>query len=131
VKYRIRDIEDKARLIEKIQSMNIDSFGFTVDIHVGKRTERQQAALEVFCRKLAKELNDNNHDMRSLLRSNVNIPWTQASVKEHLWKPIQFAATGKKSTTKMDRTQVSEVYDILMKALGEKHGIFVAFPEKE
>jgi len=67
--------------------------------------------------------------MRRTLKAEVDIPWTAENVKEHLWKPIQKAVMGKESTTKLDRKQVSEVYETLARFLSERHGVFVAFPQ--
>jgi len=105
----------------------------TFDYSTGKqRTGKQRAALEVYCRLLAEELNGAGYDMKLLLQKNpeYEIPWSQAAVKEHLWRPIMLAMTGHESTTECDRKEYTGIYDVLTKNLGEKLGICVLWPEK-
>ena len=59
------------------------------------------------------------------------IPWSSESVKTFLWKPIQDAMFNKDSTTELDRKEVSEVYEVLNRHLGEKFGVTVGFPSIE
>jgi len=97
-----------------------------------QRTGKQRAALEVYCRLLAEELNAAGFDMIHVLsREGANIPWTQNSVKEKLWKPVQLAMLDKESTTECDRKEYSAIYDTLTRHLGQILDLpFVAWPEK-
>lgn len=96
-----------------------------------QRTLTQNAALHKYCQILADELNDAGMDMKSVLKESVEIPWTMEAVKEHLWRPIQKAVTGKDSTTKPLANEYSEIYEVLSRHLGEKKGIFVPWPSRE
>jgi len=115
-------------LIEHLRSREFGEFGFQVQVNIGKRTNKQNAAIHVFFALLAKELNESGLDMKRVLKEETDIPWTSDLVKEYLWKPIQKAALDTTSTTKLDRIQVSHVYDILTRHLGQKFGISVPFP---
>lgn len=53
------------------------------------------------------------------------------SLKEILWRPIQESMVGEKSTTKLAKIEVNDVYDVLNRALGQKLGIHVPFPNDE
>lgn len=66
--------------------------------------------------------------MKRVLKQEVDIPWTTETAKNFLWRPIQKIYINKKSTTRLTKKQVSEVYDILNRMLGEKFGINVEFP---
>jgi hypothetical protein len=78
------------------------------------RTEAQNRALHLFFTQLADELNEKGFDMRTLIRQEVEISWTPYSIKEYLWKPLQKALTGKKSTTQLDKYQeINLIYDNL------------------
>ena len=96
-----------------------------------QRSLKQNSSLHVLFSELANTLNDAGLDQRVVLKPEVSIPWNLESVKTSLWKPIQKAATGKDSTTELDSVEIDKVYDILMRHLGEKFGIFVDFPSNE
>ena len=96
-----------------------------------QRTQPQNSAIHVFCRLLAKTLNNAGLDMRKVLKPEVEIPWTDVTAKENLWKPIQKAMYEIESTTDLDTEQVSKVYDTLNRHLSDKFGVSQAFPSKE
>ena len=103
----------------------------TVRYTIGKqRTNTQNNALQVYCRELANALNDAGLDMKKTLKAEVDIPWTQDLVREHLWKPIQEYVIGKRSTTEANTFQYSEVYDVLNRNMAEKFGVSIPFPSR-
>ena len=62
----------------------------------------------------------------------IKVKWTQWSVKEYLWKPIQAMLYGKRSTTELGRTEVSEVHEELMRIMGEHYCVdYIDFPHEE
>ena len=77
---------------------------------------------------LADALNSAGLDMRKTLKPEIDIPWGKDSVKDHLWRPIQIAMTGKESTTEIDKLQPSDIYAVLDRHLSEKFGIHVEWP---
>lgn len=95
------------------------------------RTDLQNKSLHKYFDMLASQLNEEGLDMRKVLKPAINIPWTKESVKKHLWKPIQDAMYEKRSTTQLERIEVTEVYDVLNRHLGERFGVHVPFPSKE
>lgn len=96
-----------------------------------KRTARQSRALHVLFRLLADTLNENGLDMRKTLKPTVDIPWSPASAKEFLWRPIQKAQLNKQSTTALTTKEIDEVFDTINRHLGEKFGLHVNFPSIE
>ena len=108
---------------------------------MARRTEQQQKAIEVYCRELAEALNDAGYEMKAFFKaasSKVDIPWTQESVKEILWKNVQKPATisedfpeGKKSTTQLETMEVDRVYSILDRHISSSVGVHVEFPSEE
>lgn len=92
-----------------------------------QRTLTQNAAMHLFFGWLADALNEAGYDMRKTLRNDIDIPWTPAAVKEHLWRPIQIAMTDKKSTTEITTVEPTEIHAVLSRHLGQKLGI--ACPE--
>ena len=95
------------------------------------RTAQQNKALHKYFALLADALNAAGLDMRATLKPEIDIPWTEYAVKDHLWRPIQDAMLGKESTTKLETPEVSEVYEVLSRHLGQRFGIHVPFPSRE
>lgn len=93
-----------------------------------QRTKQQNKALHVLFGMLAQELNDNGLDMRKTLKPDIDIPWGANTVKEYLWRPIQVAQLGKKSTTELTTVEIDKVFDTINKHLGEVFGIHIPFP---
>jgi len=124
-------VEEMAQDVRDLASKDIPEFGFhiTFGLKAGKRTTKQRNAMEVYFRLLAETLNDAGLDMKRVLREEIDIPWVQASVKEHLWRPIQLALTDKPSTANLERDEVSKIYKVLDKNLGEKLKVHVPFPQ--
>lgn len=108
----------------------IDYYNVNMDIMENQRTIQQNKALHKFFSMLATELNDAGLDMKKVLKPEVEIPWTPATIKEHLWKPVQNAMLLKRSTTEMTTKDVTDVYEVLIRHLG-KLGIYVEFPSNE
>lgn len=96
-----------------------------------RRTLKQNSALHKFCDLLAEKLNDSGYDMRRTLKEGVDIPWSGASVKEHLWRPLQIAITGDESTKKPTPAEYTKIYEVLSRHLGEKLGVHVEWPCEE
>jgi len=95
-----------------------------------QRTLRQNRSIHLFCEMLAEGLNDAGYDMKRVFEvKTVDVPWTKESVKACLWKPIQDAMFEVESTAKLERTQVSKVYEVLNRHITSNFGVHVPFPE--
>lgn len=88
-----------------------------------QRSLTQNRAMHLFFGWLAEALNDAGYDMRRTLRQDVEVPWSAASVKEHLWRPIQEALTHKRSTTEITTVEPTEIHAVLSRHLGERLGV--------
>ena len=95
------------------------------------RTLTQNSALHLMFEHLAQELNEAGWDMKKTLKQEVDIAWNKDMVKEYLWRPIQKAQLGKKSTTELTTKEIDEVFDTLTRYLGQKLGIEIMFPSIE
>lgn len=106
---------------------------FACDVKGEKRTRtaRQNRALHKLFALIATALNAAGWDMIKTLTKQAEIPWTQEAVKNHLWRPLQEAMLDKTSTTELDRAEVSEVYEVLSRHMGQKLGVHVAFPRQQ
>ena len=95
-----------------------------------QRTIPQNSAMHLYFRWVAEALNDAGLDMRAVLKPNVDIPWTEQSVKDFMWRPIQKLMLRKESTTNLTKQEVSLVYDVMHRHIA-KHGINIEFPSEE
>lgn len=96
-----------------------------------QRTSLQNRSLHLFFTLLAQELNEAGYDMKKVLKPSVDISWTKENIKEYIWKPIQEALKLKKSSTELTTAEVSQVWEVINRHLGEKLGIHVPFPSVE
>lgn len=95
-----------------------------------QRTARQNRALHLYFKLVADTLNDAGLDMRVVLKPEVEIPWSQKTVKEYLWRPIQRIQLRKESTTDLTTKDIDLVFDTMNLHLGN-HGVHTPFPSIE
>ena len=97
-----------------------------------KRTPQQRKSIEVYCRELAEAFNASGQDMRKVLKPGIEIPWSQETVKEQLFKVVMNAMYPEiESTSDLSSTQVSKVYETLNRHTATKLGVSLAFPSTE
>lgn len=112
----------------------LESYSIKVTVEVSKRrTGKQRSAIEVFCRELAKLLNDAGLDRVKALKilrksPHIEIPWNQDSVKEDLWRPVQRVVSDKESSADLETDEVSKVYEVLNRHLANQLGVSLPFP---
>jgi len=92
------------------------------------RTDDQNKAMHLYFRWLAEALQEKHFDFRDF---TVEIPANEYMVKELMWKHISHQMYGKESTKDLEKNEVSQIYDVLNRALIEKLDIHVRFPNKE
>ena len=94
----------------------------------GTRSDQQNKAMHLYFTMLAQVLNDAGLDVRKTMKQDFELPWTEALVKELLWRPVQMAMLNKKSTTNLNKMEISDVYETINRHLSQTHGVHVAFP---
>ena len=108
--------------------------GKTIDLVEKKntRTSKQNSALHLLFTIISSQLNEMGIEFQYIgLKGQVlSLRHTPNLVKEHVWKNIQFALFGIKSTTKINTEQINEIVDVLAKYFSER-GIVIEFPSKE
>lgn len=98
----------------------------------GVRTSKQNDSLHRWFELVAKALNESGKSVQIILKHKLDIDWTSDLVKELLWRTAQLAITGKKSTTRLDKTsEIDVIFEHLNRHLGEKFGIHVPFPSEQ
>jgi len=129
VKKYIQTSEGQKWLSDYILNMNLPEHGVVVEIKTGTRTLLQNNAMYKYFTILADALNEAGMEIRmEYLGKTAEIPWTPTAVKERLWLPIMQSMFDIKSTAKLDRKQVSEVYEVLSRWLATEKSILVDFP---
>jgi len=97
-----------------------------------KRTSLQNASLHLYYRKLSEALNDGGFEVTDGVVLKLPVMWTPGNVKSLLGRPIMTALyPDKTSTTELESDEVSEVYQVLDKAVSERTGVHVPFPSEE
>lgn len=97
-----------------------------------QRSQLQNNSLHLWLTMVADQLNSMGLDVRQVLAKSKRqeIPWTPEAVKTHLWKPVQEAYMGEKSTTRASTTDYPAIYEILNKTFGQQFGFHVPWPSK-
>jgi len=112
----------------------IDSFDdgavYQIDIaNIDIRTIQQNKALHKYFSILASVLNNSGQEITKVIK--IDTPWSATSVKELLWRPVMMQQLDKKSTTKLNKDEVTKVFDTLNRALSVKCGVSVEFPSED
>lgn len=96
------------------------------------RSTLQNDSLHLYCKLIAEALNNAgySYSIVSILTGELTeIPFTMEIIKESLWRAIQIASFGIKSTTKITSREINQIIDIITDFLAQK-GIRVDFPNK-
>ena len=96
-----------------------------------KRTLAQNRAMHKLFTQMSDTFNTLGLDMKVILKPEWKIWWTPEACKNELFKPVMKAMYGIESTTELTTDQVSKVYEVIAKTIGEKHGVQIDFPSKE
>ena len=95
-------------------------------------TDNQRKADWLYMTQKSEQLNDVGLDMRVILKPTYSIPWTKENFHDHVWIPVQKAMYGSDSMTALTKHQVSKIFKVIERELGEKHGLeHVPFPNDE
>ena len=95
-------------------------------------TDNQRKAAWLYMTQKSEQLNDVGLDMRVVLKPTYSIPWTKENFHDHVWIPVQKAMYKTDSMTALTKEQVSKIFEVIERELGEKHGLeFVPFPNNE
>lgn len=120
-------------LVEMLLSFPKDAVVHVTADSDRKRTTKQQAAIEVWCDMVASELNAHGIERYNMLNGkHAKSRWSQATVKDGMWREMQTHLFPKKtSTTQLTTAEVDQVFEPLYRYLLEHHQIDVPFPQNE
>ena len=82
---------------------------------------KQNAAIHLWLRQIAEKLNESGLSIQQVLKNTtMDIEWTEAAVKEILWRTAQKRMFGKTSTTELDKLkEITKTVDVLTRFLGQ------------
>lgn len=116
--------------VAEIEKLYREHKYLSIDIKKGsQRTPPQNRSLHKYCELLSDELNNAGYTIAKVLTKPLDISWSKHTVKELLWRTVQKAMLDKDSTTKLNRSEVSKVYDELNNIMATRYGITVGFPD--
>lgn len=97
-------------------------------------TPAQHGAIWKYCKMVAEALSSKGVTLQALLSSmkkGAEIEVTKENVKYQMWAPLQDALFGEKSMRRLEKGQVSQVYDHINRFLSSEHQLHVPFPSKD
>lgn len=130
--FNVFDMESRDKAIASLTAaMIMGSVHVTIEPEA-TRTLPQNSSLHLYCTMLADALNAAGWDMVKTLslKPDVDVPWSMTSVKNELWRPIQQAVIDKQSTARMQKKDVSTIYEILNRHTSSKLGVSVIWPDR-
>ena len=101
--------------------------GITYKIIHPNRTSKQNAALHACFRRLATNLNDAGYGVSHPLKPELEIPWTETSVKELLLRPIIRAMFDKEATSQLTTEELSKAIGVMLNRVAELTGVVEEF----
>ena len=100
-------------------------------IQKADRTWRQNNTLHLLFRRMAKGLNDAGFEIPHPFKPDLEIPYSEESVKELLYKPIITMYFKVDRSTELTTEQLSESMTILVDAVNRNTGVYVHIPTGE
>jgi len=98
----------------------------------GNKTSQQLKAAWLYITQKLTQLNDSGLDQRTVLKPEINIPWTKEAFHDKIWIPVQKAMYGTDSMKDLKKDQLEPIHKVIERELGEKHGVeYVPFPNDE
>lgn len=99
------------------------------------RTDKQNKALNLWCRQVANKCQELGIDQRALFQArSMPVPITEHSIKE-IWRSVQHQMYGTDSTTQCEKSQVTKVHEAVMLGMiehfAEKGLDFIEFPSED
>ena len=95
------------------------------------RTYRQNRTIHLLFRQMATALNEAGFEISHPFKPDLEIPWSEHSVKDLLYRPIITSYFKVDRSSLLDTAQLSESMDILVDAVNRNTGVLVHIPSQE
>ena len=100
-------------------------------IRKADRTYRQNRTLHLLFRRMATALNEAGFEISHPFKAELEIPWSEHSVKELLYRPIITSYFKLERSSDLDAAQLSESMEILIDAVNRNTGVYTPIPSQE
>ncbi len=97
--------------------------------NIDLRTDSQNSSQWLWFTQIANKFNDNNIRTEQVIKPDIK--WTKEKIKAMFFDSIMDKLYGKKTTTKLNKGEYTQIIDIMVKAFGEKGVELPPFPNKE
>jgi len=112
------ELEAKQQILDEMLEKGITEF--KIERVKEPRTEKQNKALHLWFEQMAEVLNSKGIPAYKIFKEPVEHFWTPEIIKE-MWRKIQKAMFGKKSTTELFKTgEIGRIYDVFNKIVAER-----------
>ena len=123
------DSQDKAKMFcQFVMEQAKEETPRIYQIKYGNRSGKQANALHLMFREVANALNDAGFGQPHPFNKDIDIPYTEESVKTLFFQPIIKAMFDKESTRKLDTKELSEASNYMLNAVATHSGVVVDFP---
>ena len=129
--WRVRDKNTADFFIAYIQDQVEQGVERVYTIEKADRTYRQNRTLHLLFRRMAEALNEGGFEISHPFKADLEIPWSEHSVKDLLYRPIITSYFKVERSSLLDTAQLSESMDILVDAVNRNTGIYVQIPSQE
>jgi hypothetical protein len=117
------DVKDKI-------SARIKALRYLNAVEIGTRTKKQNDSFHLWLDQVAEEMDKHGVTVQNVVAriQKAEIRPTGDNLKEVLWRPYQIAATGKESSTQLNKAEIDRIYEGLNKFIGEHWHFHIPFP---
>ena len=123
------DTRDKAKMFcQFVKEQAEEGTTRIYQIRYGNRSNKQSNALHLMFREVANALNDAGFGQPHPFNKEMEIPYTEESIKTLFFVPITKAMFDKTSTRKLDTKELSEASNYMLNAIASNTGVVIDFP---
>ena len=123
------DTRDKAKMFcQFVREQAEEGTTRIYQIRYGNRSNKQSNALHLMFREVANALNDAGFGQPHPFNKEMEIPYTEESIKTLFFVPITKAMFDKTSTRKLDTKELSEASNYMLNAIASNTGVVIDFP---
>lgn len=96
-----------------------------------QRTLLQNRSMHKYFTLVAEKLNEAGLERKITITMGADVPWSPETIKEVIWRSLQYGQTGKHSTTELTTKEYGEVWETMNRFMGENFNIHVPIPSLE
>ena len=129
--WRVNDKNTASFFIAYIQDQVEQGIDRVYTIQKMDRTYKQNRTIHLLFRRMAEALNEAGFEIAHPFKPSLEIPWSEESVKDLLYKPIITSYFKVDRSSLLDTAQLSESMEILVDAVNRNTGVYVPIPSQE